>query len=156
MSIERDLQEETIGRLDLSGYVSVQKGTAISEVLDAMRLNRTSAVLVVDGAQRLVGIFTERDVLSKVVDVPSTWSEAVDTAMTSGPETLGCEEPVGHALRLMNAGHYRNVPILEEGGRVAGNLSQHAIIRFLTDRFPTEIYNLPPDPDIVPRTREGA
>ena len=156
MSIETDLQEENIGRLDLSGYASVQKGTVIREVLDIMRNQRVSANFEEDESGKLAGIFTERDVQNKVVDAPATWKETVETAMTPSPETLGCEEPVGHALRLMNAGHYRNVPILAEDGSVAGNLSQHAIIQFLTDRFPTEIYNLPPDPEIVARTREGA
>ena len=156
MSIETDLQEENIGRLDLSGYASVQKGTVIREVLDIMRNQRVSAILVEEESGKLAGIFTERDVLNKVVDAPATWNETVETAMTPSPEALRSEEPVGHALRLMNAGHYRNVPILAEDGSVAGNLSQHAIIQFLTDRFPTEIYNLPPDPEIVARTREGA
>ena len=156
MSIERDLQEERIGHLDLSGYVRVNTGTAIGAVLNAMRRHRVGAVLVENDGGELAGIFTERDVLNKVVDEPATWSQPVDTAMTSNPETLSDAEPVGHALRLMNAGHYRNVPILAEDGTVAGNLSLYAIIRFLTDRFPTEIYNLPPDPEIIARTREGA
>ena len=156
MSIETDLQEECIGHLDLSGYASVRTGTVISEVLDIMRNQRVSAVLVEDESGKLAGIFTQRDVLNKVVDAPATWSEPVDTAMTTAPEALGRDEPVGHALRLMNAGHYRNVPVLTEDGSVAGNLSQHAIIQFLTDRFPPEIYNLPPDPEIIARTREGA
>ena len=156
MSIETDLQEESVGHLDLSAYASVRKGTVIRDVLDIMRNERVSAVLVEDESGKLAGIFTQRDVLNKVVEAPATWNEIVDTAMTPAPEALGNEEPVGHALRLMNAGHYRNVPILSEDGSVAGNLSQHAIIQFLTDRFPTEIYNLPPDPEIIARTREGA
>ena len=156
MSVETDLQDESIGHLDLSGYASVRQGTVIRKVLDIMRTQRVSTVLVEDENGMLAGIFTQRDVLNKVVDDPATWDRAVDTAMTSAPEALGSEEPVGHALRLMNAGHYRNVPVLAEDGSVAGNLSQHAIIQFLTDRFPTEIYNLPPDPEIIARTREGA
>jgi hypothetical protein len=37
-----------------------------------------------------------------------------------------------------------------------GNLTHYAILRFLSDRFQQEIYNLPPDPDQVPRAPEGA
>ena len=71
MSIERDLQEERIGHLDLSGYVRVNTGTSIGVVLNAMRRHRVSAVLVENDEGTLAGIFTERDVLNKVVDGPT-------------------------------------------------------------------------------------
>ena len=56
----------------------------------------------------------------------------------------------------MNAGHYRDVPIVDHYGGIEGNLPQHEIIRFLTDQFPEDIYNLPPDPDRIAQTKEGA
>ena len=76
--------------------------------------------------------------------------------MTSNPQVLTVDDTVSEALSLMSGGHYRNVPVLSESGQIVGNLSQHAVIRFLTDHFPREIYNLPPDPELIPRTREGA
>jgi CBS domain-containing protein len=155
MSIEQDLQTEKIAHLDLTGFAVVQSGTAISTVLQLMRENHISAVLVKSG-ERLVGIFTERDVLIRVADDFSTWDQPVDSVMTAEPQTVSLDERVGRALRLMNAGHYRNVPVLDASGALVGNLSQHVIIRFLTDRFPREIYNLPPDPEMIPKTREGA
>lgn len=156
MSLEQALQEERIARLDLSGYVTVPSGTLIAPVLVLMRRARVSAALVEDGAGGLLGIFTERDVLTRIADLPSTWQQPIDAAMTPQPQTLSPDEPICKALRLMNAGHYRNVPVLDKAGRIAGNVSQQAIIRFLTDRFPRAIYNLPPDPEMIPRTREGA
>ena len=41
-------------------------------------------------------------------------------------------------------------------GSIVGNVTHRILIRFLTDRFPREIYNLPPDPEMIPKTREGA
>jgi CBS domain-containing protein len=155
MSIVRRLQEEKIARLDLSGFEKVGAGTLVSEVLKRMRARRVSAVLV-ESQGRLVGIFTERDVLTKVVDAPALWEEPVEAVMTAGPQTISPDQPISDALRLMNAGHYRNVPVLDAQGRIAGNLPQHEVIRFLTDQFPQEIYNLPPDPERIAQTREGA
>jgi hypothetical protein len=48
------------------------------------------------------------------------------------------------------------VPILDGEGNVVGNLPQCELIRFLTDQYPREVYNLPPDPDRIATTKEGA
>ena len=155
MNIVKKLQELAINRLDLDGYVSCAPDTIVSEVLKKMRGSRVSAVLVeVDG--RLVGIFTERDALTKVANEFSTWSSAVEVFMTRNPQSLTALQSIGEALQLMNAGHYRNVPIVDEHGHIEGNLPQHEIIRFLTDQFPHDIYNLPPDPERIAHTKEGA
>ena len=155
MDIEDDLHEARISHLDLSNFVIVQTNTSVAATLRLMRENRVSAALVKkDG--KLAGIFTERDVLTKVSDQPVTWKQPVDSLMTSSPQTVSPDEPVSSALGLMNTGGYRDMPVLDADGNIMGNLSHPAIIRFLTDRFPREIYNLPPDPDVFPQTREGA
>ena len=120
-----------------------------------MREARVNVILVEGAEGGLVGIFTERDVLLKVAD-SSKLDTQIESLMTPDPQVLTVEDPVSKALSLMTEGHYRNVPVLGENGEIVGNLSQHAVIRFLTDHFPREIYNLPPDPELIPRTREGA
>ena len=155
MGIASDLQDAIISHLDLSNFVIVQANTSIAAALRSMREKRVSAALV-KGDGKLVGIFTERDVLTKVADQAATWQQSIDTVMTPSPQTISPDEPVSSALGLMNEGGYRNMPVLDADGNILGNLSHPAIIQFLTDRFPREIYNLPPDPNIIPQNREGA
>ncbi len=154
--VEQDLQQERISHLDLSMFITVSSGTSIALTLSQMRNERVGAALVQDDNGRLSGIFTERDVLKKVAGDPAMLQQSVDVAMTTNPETVSPDDTVDHALKLMNGGDYRNVPVLDSDGNIAGNLSQQALIRFLTDRFPREIYNLPPDPELIAQTREGA
>lgn len=156
MSLVQALQDARISHLDLSGSISITGGVIVADVLSQMRRERASAVLVADADGRLVGIFTERDVLLKIADDPSRLRDEVHQHMTAAPQTVAPDDTAGHALRFMNDGHYRNVPVLDAQQRPVGNLSQHAVIRFLTDHFPREVYNLPPDPEKIPRTREGA
>jgi CBS domain-containing protein len=155
MGLEEDLRREQVGHLDLSAYIVAPVGTRIDEVLHQMRAERRSCVLVLDG-ERLAGIFTDRDVLHKVVNAPATWEEPIDRFMTRDPETVRPNDPVAEALQLMIAGHYRNVPVVADDGTLCGNLTHYAIIRFLSDRFPEEIYNLPPEPELAARARDGA
>lgn len=155
MSIEHDLQVERVSHLDLSRYVTVETGTSVREVLNQMHEQGHNCVLVTDGG-RLAGIFTERDVLRKIIQAPDTWRRPVDEFMTADPDTIRPDELVAHALQLMNAGHYRNVPVVNDQGRLVGNVTHYALMAFLCDRFPDEIYNLPPEPDRVPKAPAGA
>jgi len=79
----------------------------------------TGAVLVVD-KQRLVGIFTERDVVFRVL---AKGQDAVTTplrdVMTSSPFTLAQGTSYGHALLLMQENGFRHVPVVD-GERVVG------------------------------------
>jgi CBS domain-containing protein len=155
MSLEQDLRGEQVGHLDLSTYIAVEPKTRVADVLNRMRVERRNCVLVLE-AGRLAGIFTDRDVLKKLVDAPGAWAEPIERWMTRDPETVRPEEPVAVALKLMIAGHYRNVPVVAADGTLCGNLTHYAIIKFLSDRFPQEIYNLPPEPELAARARDGA
>ena len=155
MNIEQELSAEVVSHLDLSSFTQVPSGTPIFEVLNIMRDQQVSAVLV-NKEEQLAGLFTERDVLTQVADEPSTWKLPVEEMMTASPQTLSPDAAVQEALHLMNAGHYRNVPVVDGNGGIVGVLSQNSIVKFLTDHYPREIYNLPPDPESIPRTREGA
>jgi CBS domain-containing protein len=155
MSLEHDLRAERVAHLDLSFYTAVVSGATVGDVLAQMRKEGQGCVLVTR-ADQLIGIFTERDVLHKVVARPETWHAPIDAVMTSGPDTVQPSDSVAAALRLMNRGHYRNVPVVDADGTLRGNLTHYAVLKFFSDRFQQEIYNLPPDPDQVPRAPEGA
>ncbi len=100
--------------------------TADAPVIDAcrmMRERRIGAVLVTDGDDRLIGIFTGRDAVCRVL------AEGLDPAatpladvMTADPDTIAPGTTAIEALRLMQDGGYRHVPIAE-GGRVVGIVS---------------------------------
>lgn len=80
-----------------------------------MQKKQIGALLVTKGG-RLVGIFTERDVLFRVIanerDPQTTRLEKV---MTHNLQTIHPDRPLGHALHLMYEGGFRHVPVVENG-----------------------------------------
>ena len=71
--------------------------------------------MVVDD-DRLVGIFTERDALFRVLAMDKDPKVTrVGTVMTKKPRTIGPDRPLGHALHLMYEGGFRHVPVVEHG-----------------------------------------
>jgi CBS domain-containing protein len=106
----------------------------------------------------LTGIFTERDILLKVIDCgrnPATLP--LSDVMTSDPESLALDARLAWALNMMSVGGYRHLPITDDRGWPAFIISVRDIVEFLVESFPAEILNLPPDftrPEL--RTRDGA
>jgi CBS domain-containing protein len=104
--------------------------TAIS-VLDAvgvMARDRVGAVAVVEQGM-LRGIFTERDVMLRVVQQQrSPAATSVRDVMTSDVRTLTDEATADEAIEVMLLGHLRHVPILGKNGRVLGLLSIRALL----------------------------
>ena len=87
-----------------------------------MAESRCSSILVCDG-ERLRGIFTERDLLVRVVAAgldPST--TPLSQVMTVDPDTIEGTAPVIEAIRRMDEFSYRHMPVVERG-RVIGVIS---------------------------------
>jgi CBS domain-containing protein len=121
-----------------------------------MNQNGAGCVLVErDG--RLAGIFTERDVLTKIVgsdvDVDRVTVEAV---MTPDPESLSPDDRVTYALNKMSVGGFRHIPLVDDEGHPVGVVSMRNVVDYMVDLFRTEVLNLPPQPRHFARAREGA
>ncbi len=99
---------------------------ATANVRDAARAMRdwgVGAVLVTE-AGRLAGIFTERDLVHRVVASDRDPKETpLSQVMTSDPDTIGPDATALEALRLMDDGGYRHLPIVA-GGRSVGIISR--------------------------------
>jgi len=154
MSFEYDLQEEQVNQLDLSSFTTVEIGTSVKATIEKMRAeNQHCAIILNEGV--LAGIFTDRDVLRKVVDSREIWDLPIDDVMTPSPFAVEAKNRVDLALALMDFKHFRNVPVVDDEGQVVGNLTHYAIIKYLSDHFPESVDNLPPDPGRVTKGRSG-
>lgn len=155
MSLESDLQQEKVIHLDLNRFTTVESGISVKATVKEMRANSHHCAVILDNGA-LVGIFTDRDILIKVVNAPEVWDQPIDEVMTPSPFAVNSKDKADKGLSLMDEKHFRNVPVLNEQGEVIGTLTHYAIIKYLADHFPESIYNLPPDPDQITRARDGA
>jgi len=113
-----------------SRLLSVTPTTAVSEAVKTMNDANVGAVVVLD-QRKLAGIFTERDVLTRVVGAgrdPRT--TPVSEVMTSEVRSVEPATPVEAALQLMSERRHRHVPVLQ-GGEVQGMISMGDITRWV-------------------------
>jgi CBS domain-containing protein len=103
-----------------------------------MRERRVGAVLVTEADQRLLGIFTGRDAVYRVVaEGKSAARTKLAEVMTRDPDTMPPGKTAIEALRLMEDGRYRHLPIVEDG-KVVGIVSRFDFSGLELDRLDEE------------------
>src|SRR5687767_12717367 len=96
----------SLTELPLRTPIVVQASDSVVKAVEAMIEHSTGCMLVERDAQ-LVGILTERDILTKVVFRGDGGSLKVEDVMTPGPETLSATATIAVALNKMSEGGYR-------------------------------------------------
>jgi CBS domain-containing protein len=153
--IRGEILTTPLSDLPLRAPILVDAGATVVAAVNAMNEQRTGCVLV-QQAGKLVGIFTERDVLTKVVFRNGNSSMKVEQFMTRDPETLEASASIAFALNKMSVGGYRHIPIVDRAGKPVGIVSLRDIADFLVDLFPDGVLNLPPSPEKgIAKTLDG-
>ena len=107
------------------------RGTSVAAAVSEMNEKGVGALLVVEGG-RPVGIFTERDVLVRIVDADLDPAQTrVGDVMTRDPLTVTPELRVEEAMELMTARRFRHLPVLQDG-QLVGMLSIGDLLRWMT------------------------
>src|SRR6185369_6809122 len=141
----------------LQAPIHLPAEASVRSAIDTMNEARIGCVMIVRGGC-LVGIFTERDVLTRAagtgIDLDAT---PVADLMTPDPECLTLDDGIAYALNKMSIGGFWHVPLVDDYGRPTGLISMRHIVDYLVDLFPRAVLNLPPTPALgMPREREGA
>jgi CBS domain-containing protein len=149
------LADDTLAMVMRDPPLMVDSDATLADALRLMREERRGYVLALAG-ERLVGIFTERDVLMKIAGNPLNLERTpVSAYMTRDPVTLPAGAGVAFALNRMVVEGFRHIPIIE-GGRPIGMVSMRDIIEYLCEHFRSEVLNLPPNPRLASREPDGA
>src|SRR5262249_755159 len=116
--IKGALFDDTLAVLSPPDPVCLRETVTVQDAVDPVVARRQAGVLIVDAADQIIGIFTERDVLRRVVgqglDPRRT---SIGQVMTRDPQALRLRDRVAHALHSMSVEGYRTVPVVDEAGR---------------------------------------
>lgn len=139
--------------------VTLEHTATVRDALEIMRQHPCSCVLVVEQGQ-LVGVFTERDVVTKVAATPLQVDHVrLRDVMQPDPDALGLDDALVYAFQQMHRGDCRHIPVVDAQRRPAALLSMQALVGYLIAALPQDLLNLPPSPAHSPErapTPEGA
>lgn len=132
MNISDALAETPVSDLDLTRYVAVPSTASVADTVRAMSGAGRSCALVVDDGG-LAGIFTQRDVLHRVIGRPATWDRPITEEMSTSMKTMLDTHSVSDGLTIMEEWWVRSVPVLDIEEQVVGNLSFYVVMQTIAD-----------------------
>lgn len=146
---------EKLSRVYLLPPILVEEDATYGQVLEIMRGAKKGSVIVCRKG-KLVGIFTERDVLNRCLLENIAPSTPIQRLMTPDPISVNANTTLGEAVELMHNKGVRNLPWVDAKGSPKGILTVGRVIRYLADNYPSEVVNLPPEPHQTTHESEGA
>jgi CBS domain-containing protein len=142
-SLDRRLGRIRIKEIALPEPVLYQRGASIREVIAGLSEKRRSGAIICEG-RRIAGIFTERDILTRLTDPGADLDAPIETVMTPSPKTLRPDDLLTRGIRMMTEEGYRQIPLVNDEGLGVGLLTARRVLMFIADHYPAEVLNLPP------------
>jgi signal-transduction protein with cAMP-binding, CBS, and nucleotidyltransferase domain len=141
-----DVLDQPIRILEPREAVLVRSSASV-----AMLNDRNAGCLLVMENDRLAGIFTDRDIVRRVLPTGIALGDiAVREYMTPAPEVLSPDDPIAFALNRILNGGFRHVPLLDDARRPVGVVSIRDVVNFVIAHFAAPVQNLPPSPSRSP------
>jgi CBS domain-containing protein len=142
---DSELLRQPTGILPARKPILFSPESSVTDAVRAMQGEHRGCVLVTrDGSLEtpLAGIFTERDVLFRIVDRgrnPATL--ALSEVMTADPERLHVNDKVAAVLHMMSVGGFRHIPVVDDDERPCFVVSVRDVVEMLVESFPRVILN---------------
>lgn len=153
--IESHLRNETVTELDVHVGVRVPPTATVRDAIRQMQEHRTGCVLVCDG-NKLVGIFTEKDYLRRVLAHRVDLDTPIRNCMSRNPMTICQSDSIATLVTRIHESGRRRLPVVDAVGNLVGCISVRNLLRHLAEHFPAAVYNLAPVSKCFVHEREGA
>ena len=129
-------------RVARTPLVTVKQEATVMEAVGTMAEESIGAIVVIEG-NRLVGIFSERDLLLRVVSEKRDPERTlIRDVMTSPVETIHRDSTVDDALKVMLEKHIRHLPILDRDGRLSGMISMRSLLNEKVEELTDQLDSL--------------
>jgi len=124
-SLARSVMEDNLNQLDQE-FLGVAPNASAVEVVMKMKEARLGCAIVLEDG-KLIGIFTERDLLNKMTGKNAAKDIAVKELMSANPEVLSETDSVATALNKMSMGRYRHIPLQKADGSYSVTSIKHVL-----------------------------
>jgi CBS domain-containing protein len=129
-------------RIARTPLVTVRPDATVMEAVRTMDIESIGAVVVAQG-DALIGMFSERDLMLRVVSARRDPEQTlVRDVMTSPVATIDRDSTVDDALKLMLDKHIRHLPIADRDGRLAGMISMRSLLHDKVEELTDQLDSL--------------
>jgi len=133
-SLEQAICERPASEIQHQPYTTISPDDSVAVALNKLADDHIACLLVKEEG-KLVGVFTNREVLNKVALEDDILDRPVREVMTAEPVCVRDDDPVAATLCVMAVHGYRHVPILKSDDEIYGIISPQRVTKFLSDQF---------------------
>jgi CBS domain-containing protein len=121
-----------------SEVTTIEPTATLAEAVALLAARRIGAVVVTGAERRVIGILSERDIVRTLAERGAgALSASVSESMTRKVVTCGAAETVSEIMGRMTAGHFRHVPVLEQG-KLVGIVSIGDVVKWRLEEMERE------------------
>lgn len=129
---------DILARKEIRGVAGVGRRETLAALTSALHEKRLGALVVMDEADTMVGVISERDVVRALSERgEAALSDAVERHMTREVVTATLEEPAESVLEKMTSGRFRHMPVINDG-RLVGVVSIGDLVKARIDALTRE------------------
>src|SRR6185369_18033255 len=110
----RKAREDKVTSMETDDYVCITPATPLAEAIETMKRDEGGCAIVCAEDGSVVGIFTERDLLTKIVGQDVDLNAPIKNWMSPVVATLTPDATLADAVNIMNDRGYRNIPLVKD------------------------------------------
>jgi 2-oxoglutarate ferredoxin oxidoreductase subunit beta len=130
------IMTDTVAALPPKKPLTAHVDISLAEAVQQLKNLNVGFLGLVDDQGRLVGVFTEGDIFTKVAcKVKDMSREKVKDYMTAKVTTIKSNTTIAYALHLMSIHHFRHLPIVDDKGRPKGVISFRSVVHYIEENF---------------------
>jgi len=141
--IDKKFLSRSVGQLELKDPLVLSHQSSIREAVKLLQDNKVGCVMLVDNSDKLVGIFTERDVVLKMFDENFCIQDGpIEEVMTKDPKTVEMTTQLAFALNMMSDGGFRHIPVTDEENFPVAILSVKDLVDYIAQTVTNDLQKL--------------
>lgn len=125
----------SVGRICVREVDIASEDESAQAAAQRMHARKSGCLVVVNRANEPIGVVTDRDLTIRVLADGLDAQTQLAEVMTRHPKSVGEQTPIEEALRLMRAGAFRRLPVVDRSGKLAGLVTLDDILELLTEEF---------------------
>ena len=140
---------QSLSILSITAPICVHSTDSVISVINTLRANKGGCVLVLDSSDKLVGIFSERDCVLKIIGQNIDLQKVqIAEYMTKDPVCQPPDCTIAYALNLMSQGGFRNLPVVNDEGTILGVVSTKDVVDYIVTSFTEDLLTFNTDLDM--------
>jgi predicted transcriptional regulator len=156
MGLRQSIQNDTVADLAVRDLIKVKPTTPVRQVIAKMKKKRLGCAILVDGAGRPVGKFTERRLTMLLLDDARNLDQPVEKFSYARVDTVRLDDSITRLVQIMQKRKLRYLCVVDGKGKAVGLTGQKGLVEYIADHFPRQVKVQRLRPVLYMQETEGA